>query len=352
MNEISIHVSGKKYTGWEDISVSRSISALCGSFSIKTVNRWTAAGQTWPIHEQDPVEVKIDDEIILSGYVDLTKPDADDGGMNIQIDGRDKTCDLVDCSAVNIPGSWKKTTLKNIVSDLIKPFGLDLDIDTSISSEQFSFELQNSETVFAAINRLCKKFNVLPISLSSGKVSIVNAGRDRADVVLEYGKNIKKVGGTFDFTDRFSDYIVRGQESGSGNNPWKNSVGKLGQTVKDSEVLRYRPLIVQAEASASNKTLKSRAEFELTERKAKGFAIDVVVSGWRQSRESGRLWQINERCKIKVPPFELDEDLLIDTVTFTKGTSGSVTSLKLIPLDSYMANPISKTKRKKGIAWT
>ena len=72
------------------------------------------------------------------------------------IRGRDRTGDLVDCSAATMPGEWQNELLDRIVQSLIDPFGISVTVDTDIGEPFRKFRIDEGETVFEAIDRACR----------------------------------------------------------------------------------------------------------------------------------------------------------------------------------------------------
>jgi prophage tail gpP-like protein len=354
--KISLYFGANKFSNWEEISVKKSIEGLCGSFAMNISDRWTPYGKNWFLHDQDQVKIKIGSDLISTGFIDASKPAGDASGSSLSLQGREKTCDLVDCSATNKTGSWKKATFRQLVTDLIHPDGtnpykISIDFKAELTGAEYPFQLQSGETVFSALNRLCKAEEVLMVTTPEGNVEIINPGSERADVILEIGRNIEAWDANFDYKDRFSAYTVRGQASGDGSNPWKKTSKGLKAESADDGVSRYRPHVLIAEAAATGELAAGRAKWEAVTRKANSIQVNVTVAGFRQT-EGGNLWRPNLVIKTRIPRAELDQDLLISEVEFTRGGNGTLSKLKLIPVDSYAKKPLKLKKgRKSGVTW-
>ena len=63
---ISLVVRGHAFEGWVQSEVSRSIEAICGTFSVPMT---LTPGDVPPIHRQDKVQVRIGDRTVIDGYV-------------------------------------------------------------------------------------------------------------------------------------------------------------------------------------------------------------------------------------------------------------------------------------------
>ncbi|PTT89260.1 phage tail protein, partial [Pseudomonas sp. HMWF031] len=105
MDDLELLVNGMNYAGWTQIGVTRAVDASSGAFTVTLTERWegqagmAAQEEPWPILPGDQCEVRLGGVPMVIGYVDIFKPSfsANDHAINIQ--GRDKTADLIDCSA-------------------------------------------------------------------------------------------------------------------------------------------------------------------------------------------------------------------------------------------------------------
>jgi prophage tail gpP-like protein len=354
--KISVLFGQNKYENWESISVKKSIEALAGQFSLTVSDRWTPYGQSWFLHDQDLVKIKIGKDQIMTGYIDRVSPAGGGNGTTLKIEGREKTGDLVDCSATNKTGSWPAARFRQMVNDLVSPdgrnpFKISVLYKATISNDSFPFQLQSGEAISSALSRLCKAHEVLMVTTPEGNIDVINPGSERTDVTLEVGRNIQEWSADFDFKDRFSEYTVRGQAAGAGKSPWKDTAKGLKKVVTDDGVKRYRPMILIADSAATGASAEGRANWEAVTRKAKSISVHVTVSGFRQT-EGGRLWKPNLVVKTKIPRAELDQDLLISEVEYSRSEGGTATRITLIPTDSYAKKPLKLSKAKKpGVTW-
>jgi len=108
-----------------------------------------------PINDGDACEVRMGDDVVLTGYVDEAVDTLDDESHELQVTGRDKTGDLVDCSAIHSPDQWSGLTLQAIAAILCKPFDIPVKAETDTGAPFPTVKLQPGETVFAVIERLC-----------------------------------------------------------------------------------------------------------------------------------------------------------------------------------------------------
>lgn len=351
--QVALLINGKQYKGWTEISLNTAMDALAGAFSISLTERWAGDGRTpsqienWPILNGDACQVTIDGEAIIDGYVDQFRPSFSPTDHTIEIQGRDKTCDLIDCSAFHQPDQWKNLDLLQIATILCAPFGIKVYTEVDVGPRFDVIKLQQGETVFAALDRLARFRKVLLSPGVAGSLLITQAGRNRATVRLQQGVNIKSAGGVLDTSQRYSNYIVKGQNVSS-----KTSDGELEAhaeaRVTDSAVTRYRPLVIMAETGATNGSAADRATWEANVRLGRSASATVTVRGWRQGL-TGKLWKPNLLVGITSPFLRMDGDMLIRQVTYKRsGSSGTEAELSIVSPQAFSPEPPDKKKEKRA----
>ena len=68
-SELSLRIKGKEYRGWEQISVTKALSQICGSFLISGTDIFPGDPIKWDIAMGDSCEIVINDQVIITGYV-------------------------------------------------------------------------------------------------------------------------------------------------------------------------------------------------------------------------------------------------------------------------------------------
>lgn len=353
-DQLELYINGKAYRGWTEINVTRALDAISGAFSIALVERWAGDGRTpsqienWPILNGDRCQVKVDGETLIDGYVDQFMPEFSPTTHGITVQGRDKTCDLIDCSAFHQPDQWTNLTLLQIAQILCKPFGVTVRADVDIGPAFPNIKLQQGETVFSALDRLCRIRKVLLAPDSDGGVLLTRAGSIRAKTALEQGVNIKSARGNLDTSQRFSNYIVKGQNASSMTDDGELEAHAEAR-VTDSDITRYRPLLVMAETGATNVSAKERAIWEANVRLGRGASASVTVRGWRQGvSASDPLWRPNVLVHVKSTFLRMDGDMLVRQVTYRRTPAGGTEcDLDLVSPQAFSPEPPDKSKEEK-----
>ena len=345
MSGIKLLIGGKEYEGWKSGSVTRSVEAAAGAFEVSSTDRWERDKEPWPIHPGDKCQVKIDGVTVITGYVDKVSPSISPTGHEISVSGRDVTCDIVDCSVVVPSFEIRGQTPGGLAKLLCKPFGVTV-IDESGDSEPIpTVAVQPGETVFSCLERETRKREIAVMTNGEGALVLGKVGRTQAHDRLVQGENIIAASADYDYSRRYSEYIVKGQASPTGEseaswNPPKNAVEGRH---KDGNIKRCRPLIITAESESFEKSAQTRAVKEALVRAGDSTAITVTVQGWTQS--NGELWPLGAYVDVDIPYLYADDELIIAAIRFNAAPA-LTTEIRLKRADSFLN--IDRKKKKKG----
>lgn len=338
---LELEVEGNLFTGWLTVEIIRPLDAISGSFSVAVSPTPRVA---WPIRPGNEVVVRVGDEVLLTGYVDAFEGNSTkSGGRTVTVSGRDKTADLVDCSAVNEPNQWQNRGLHQIVKDLIEPFGIGL-VNRRGKLPPFElFKVNPGESPWTAIDRAARLRATLVYSDGNGDVILSSPGFGTAEVDLVEGPkgNVLSSAVSLQNQQRFAEYRIVGQRRGSDEGWGVSSAGVEGRAI-DPEILRFRPIVIVAEGQVDIAAARARAEWEAITRAARGANLEVVVQGWRETPDAdGSLWAVNRFVYVVLPSWQIRGTMLIRAVRFARTKeSGALTTLSLVRKDAYTAEPV------------
>lgn len=338
-SEVSLSIGGKIFSGWTGVSITRSLEHLAGSFSLDLM----LPGQPVPdgITPGLPLTLSINGQTVITGWLDTVKHNITATRNTVSINGRDKTGDLVDCSAVFKGSQWHGRTLAQIAQDLCQPFGIRVrwQVDDAAAAKPFAtFTLQLSETVSDALTRAARHRGVLVTSNADGDLVFTQAGSRQTDT-LTLGQNLLAAGYTDDWRNRYSEYLVKGHGGGGGHRGDAKMAALLaapkGRT-DDNTVTRYRPKIILADHKIGADGARQRAIREERRALAKSEQFTASVKGW--FRDNGSLWDVNLLTRVVAPRVNVDKrDLLVCQVAFTlNDRDGETTRLTLAPRDGFI----------------
>ena len=341
MPDIKLEINGSVFSGWEELSVTKSVEAICGKFELAVSDL-----APFPVVPGDTCTLTLEGHNQIVGYVDSVKASVGARNHGISVAGRDKTGDLVDCSAVHETQEFTNIEFKALMEKLAGPFGISVTVIPALDPFP-TFALQQ-ETAFEAIERACRLRGVFPNADEKGNLIIAEFGKNKADSSLLLPGNILSADVSFDYTDRFSKYTVYGQQPG-GEDLYGEAAAKPDGEATDAKITRYRPLIIVAEGGVSIDKAKQRAQWEAAVRAARSMTFNATVQGWTQT-PGGRLWAVNELVSCAAQVLGVYGEMLVKELTFKcSNTGGTTTELALIRPDAYLKQPDLKAEKNGKI---
>ena len=351
-DRVVVTVGGMEITGWKNFSVKRAMEGLAASFSVGIVNptSWEASkilavGEACTIAVENSLGERT---TLVTGYIDKRTRKRTGTGTEFQVNGRDKTGDLVDCAAIRSSGTWTSADLRQICRDLCKPYGIEV-IAQNYNGEKFQkFTLQSGESAFQAIERACRMRATTPLTDPQGRL-VLSRAIDQTHAVQtlvdnpETG-NLLEISEDEDSAERFQEYVVKGQGQGDGGS-WDDSSTAPTGKAKDPNVGRFRQVIIMAEGKATSTTCKLRATWEAQVRAGRAKTYTATVRGWFQNG-TGPIWDINQQVDIVSSAWELNSRLLVTGVEYTLDENGRKTVLELKHPDTYKPDPTEPTKEE------
>lgn len=338
---IELIVNGSIYTGWTDVSIDLSIDELSSAFSVALTERSPEDGASaagWLAQAGAAVSVAIGGTVLISGYIDAAAPSLSATDHSITITGRSKAADLIDCSATHATGSWSNKTLAQIAQDLASPFGVSISVTGDVGRPFAKFALQPGESVYAALNRAASMRGLLLVSQADGGLAMINPAPTGSPIRIEQGKHFTEISATHDASQRFSNYLVLGQSAGSDEISGRAAAQIRGQAT-DPAVTRHRPLTIIAEDQGTAASLRARAEWEASVRRAKAQSLSVTLPSW--SAPGGALWQLMQSIDLVAPAAYAQGPLMIAAIRFAMSDSeGRTSTLTLAHPDAYRPQPI------------
>lgn len=335
---VEVRVNGSKFTGWTDVTVKRSLEKNASSFSLSIVEKPpSGAGVlSWPIKAGDAVDVMIGGVRAIRGYVDSRQGAWSFTDHTLQIDGRSKTGDMIDCSADEPKGEFKGVTLDALARRLLKPFGLQVTVKGDMGAPFPVVRLQPGETPFEVIERLARNRGLYVTDDEEGNLVLADgeALGEAAPVELAEGKNVLAASESAQTDKKHSKVKVKGQrprvtdEDEAADEDESNGLDDVEDEAEDDTVGRHRPLILPADEPGDKAAMKDRAEREVAKRKAEGVEYSVTVQGF--FARPGRLWTPGDRVRFASPMLQVDRELAIKEVEFKQSFGeGSITQLSL-----------------------
>jgi prophage tail gpP-like protein len=347
--DVALTVDGQVHRGWRAVKVSMGLDAAAAEISIELAERWAGAEDAEAIRRSirpgADFSLALEDETVVEGFLDSLEVSYDDRSHTLTVTGRERTGDLVDCAAqLDGPHEFAGVGLEEAARRICTPFGVRVRADGALGAAFPRFSIQPGETAWEAIARGARERAVIATGDGRGTLLLTRAGQGgEAAGALRLGGqdgNIRRANGSFDFKERHSVVVVRGQAEGS-------ATGGQGQArATDPDVTRYRPRVVLAEGQGEGVTFQDRATWEVRVAAGKGRRVRYTVPGWRG--RSGALWRPNTRAMVEDAYLDLSRELLISNVTYSlTPDGGTLTELQLAPVDAYSLIP-ERSRKGKG----
>ena len=350
-NTVSVLVNGQRFSGWKSVHIEMSLDQIARAFSLEVTRTFPNKSDYKVLQSGGLVQVLIGDDLVCTGYITATPVKYAGKTITVNVQGKSKTVDLVDCcppsaavetassegwagikgksgNEVKAPAAasmWKNIPTSEIIAALAKPYGIAVRDDAGIATKPANHTINPGETVVESINRLITKDNIILTDDENGNLVIAQPGSGgTCSDALVLGQNVLSGEAKFDFSKRYSDYVVLGQHKQSDSDNAKTAASDKG-TAQDEDV-RYRLKVIKDKGQSSSGFCLNRADFEMRYAKAQSEKVTYKVQGWRQS--SGIIWPLNGKVRIFDSILRrTDFSLVITKVVLDLNAQGMVTTL-------------------------
>lgn len=350
-DEPQLLIADRVFTGWSEFRVTRGIERCASEFLFQAAGGWPGEADGWPFSPFAACTVRIDQDLVITGYVDGVEHRLEADQRQIRMDGRSKTADLVDCNVLLTGGEFRDNTFAAICRAIAAPFGVEV-LDTAQAGHVvIPVEAADpTETCFRFLERMARQVSVLLADDAQGRLVLARTSAARCSSEIRTGTFISAVL-QMQVEKRFDRYIVKGQrpnlaamvgravqQGPQGPVPGGNAQPGVSGEIRDPLVPRYRPFVMQSEANCDPAQARARAVWQARRDAAASLVVKVLVPGWRQA--DGRLWQINELVAVTIPEMGLREEMLVATVSYTLDKQGRRTLLTLGLPNAYTPEPL------------
>lgn len=338
-NTVQLLVGDHIYNNWLDVSVSASMEAISNSFNLNIVESIPKIPAEARILNGDKCTLILNNEVVVTGYVDDVNKSYNDTSFTIGVTGRDMTGDLVDCSYDGEKFEWNERTLTQIVEDICKPYGIEVLVKTDIGGPFKKFRIEQGEKCIEAIERLCRHRGVLRTSDGQGNLVITRATTERLKTPLVLGENIKSGTNNSSSIERFNQYIVKGQNIGDDNSFGETAAEPFA--IAYDKNIRHRTNVILAEEIGDSASYAKRAVWESRIRRAKSLEVIYTVDSWSNN---GELWKPNKLVSVTDSLFGISDDMLISAVRYSFNNKGYEATLTMVPPQAFDLLPVAESE--------
>ena len=339
---IEIKVNDIVYSNWTDASIFKSIEMASGEFIFSSSN---INDEVYYFDKGDECVALIDDKPMITGFINVLGGSYDADSHELNISGRDKTQDLIDCSINGVVDFKGGVTLETIIKRILTLNGItDIKIISTEKIKPFSASeivtADVTETGFSLIEKYCRLRQVLFTTNGDGDIVLTKAGKNKYTTMLknEFGANDNNIlSAKFQDSDqeRFNTYLVISQGNLVSGIEDSQLTIKSGKPALDDNIRATRILKINTNAS-DIKTLTDRAIWESNLRRVRQFQYNCKIRGYYLDAEKTVLIEPNNLITVKDDMFGIDSELLIKSCRYVKSLrEGSVTLLELVNKDAY-----------------
>ncbi|MCW4628288.1 MULTISPECIES: phage baseplate assembly protein [Marinomonas] len=357
MDKVILKAAGNAYEGWQKVRINRSLTAMAGTFDLELT--WQFQGDVKGYDDfidglltGSECTVDIGKDRLITGYLDDFIPSYDDETITINVTGRDKTADLVDCSVVQQSGQFKNQSLLQIAVIVSAPFGISVINETDVGAAFQRVQVEQGETAGEFLTRLAQQRGVLLTTNGLGQLVITRASKKRGEVALKLGVNIKAGRGRFSRKQRFSEYIVKatGGAGWEDDQPLEN-VGGIKSTITDQDVKRYRPLIIVNDEVTTAAGASLRGQWERQRAISASNTAEYTLTGWRNPN-TGNLYQINRIVPVTDDIMGINKDMLISDILYSEDNdTGRLVVLSVVDPDALNIPAVAEKSTTISKSW-
>jgi len=328
-NEIKIIVNNKVYSELVEIQIVRDLDYLSSSFECVVANRFIARS---PIIIEDQIEIKVNEEPVLTGFVDNIRMSISNNSHNFIISGNDVTADL-ETSEIFANATYKVENLKSLCESTIQDNGIFyISVIDNLEDDSFDKDKEQSgdtgQTIFSMLSEYAlKQGKILTCNGEGDMVIYSNSGISKG-IVLENSSNnqlIKSANLSQDFSNRYKKIIVKSQSDDDSD---------ISGEASDSVVRREITKVIINESKIDADGAKKIAEFEVNKRRSDSIQYNCKVFGF--SAPNGELWKPNLLVSIIDSNAGINATMLLKRVRYNFSQSdGSTCDLTFVSEDAY-----------------
>lgn len=377
--EIWLKANKKKYSGWKSISVSKSLGSICGTFQCTYAERYEqkamiggyAKVPIWDLYLGDSIEICIGTKTVMKGFAEQFANNFGPTSHPISVQGRSLLSELVDCSKEFGVNEFFNINILEMCEHLMWIWENEdprLWVGTSFRLPDHFWDpfdkitIQQGDTLFSTISKMCKQRGVIPISYGDGILILSTAGDTTSKDALISGTSSqakwKDIGHTIlsgsineSNVDRFRQYVVKGQMSGhdpAGTSEGIDAITGPSGEAWDYGMKRVKPTVIMMDDPGDYKACRQRAKWESMNRAGRSRKYSYTIQGWTQ--RNGDPWQVNMLVPVKDEIGGVYGTYLIDSLKHIHSEkTGSKTTLSLVHPDTYeMPTATKKPENIKG----
>lgn len=339
VDDVILSVAGRRFSGWQSIDILRSIEQGPHEFELSVVNAWRDIGHRH-IQDGDECRVWIDNDLVITGFVDTRAPEYDATNQSLTISGRSRLGDLVDASMLRKEYIGQK--LDAIARAECKPFGIEVVVNADVGGAFAKVGRDDGQSPWEFLDYLARVRAVRLISDAHGRLIITRAGTRLAGAKLQLGDNIERASATFSCRERFSEYVVVGKDNDVGFEDAAQTA-HVKASARDAGVRRYRPVLIVADDDGPQMDCQAHADWQRNTHFGRNRGIVYTVRGWRE-KLGGAIWEPNTRVRVIDGYMGIDDERIVTEVRLRIDGNGKYSELQVMPKEAIERVPLPEPK--------
>lgn len=325
---IAVEIDGKTHEKWQEYDIDNNFETPADAFNMRIGvpdNTIVPA-----INEGAKCTVRIDGELILTGFIDRIEHTISKFNHTFSITGRDKGAILVDCDAPIT--SFVGLNLQESIEKIVNPLGIN-EVEFR-AAENITFdktELEPGQNAWEAVKRLVNSAGLHAWLNADGVLVVGEADYTTpavAKLIMNYEgeqNNILDLNVQQNAANRYSEVTFLGQSHGRSNDSAKHDL-KYVHKDETAQFDKKRTIIL---GNVENqKALEKAAKKWLADQQLEGLTITAKVPG--HYTEDGKLWGNGQRVHLESDVFGLDDVFFMMSRRFQSSRSqGRITVLTL-----------------------
>jgi prophage tail gpP-like protein len=347
--DVAIWVRQQKISGWQSVQITRSIETCPNHFSLSMTEVYPTDPTRILVQPGEPCQIYIGNDLVINGYVDRVTIHIGPAEHTVEVSGRGRCQDLVDCSADLLKpnskvqgGTITATDVVDLAKQLCDDFGIDVICNATDRGPPIrSLTVGLGETPFQVIEKVARYAGFLIYEDEHANLMLDRVGTRPMASGFAQGVNVEAAAVTFSTDQRFTDYTIVYStidqvQEGADQNVWNRRADTVDASL--AKLGRKRPWII---ASTQNDLRPEYAQrmvnWEAVRRYGRSQAVQLSCDSWRDSQR--RLWQPNWLAPLDLPALKLKNPWIIATVTFRKDVAGTHADLLLMPPAAFAVQP-------------
>jgi prophage tail gpP-like protein len=206
-DDVTVNIGSTAWGGWEGVSISRGVETVPSSFVMTGTERYPgeAGGMQVDIKASSPAVIKRGKDTVITGYVDRLDRSVTPEQHAVQMSGRSKLADLVDCSGFLKQWQFNNVTLLNIAKLICDPFGITVTAPDGDTAALPTVSIIVTATGYETLEQTARYMNKLLYDDTDGNLIIASLHDNAHSSGVVEGQNVQEMHGTFDFTERFTE---------------------------------------------------------------------------------------------------------------------------------------------------